>query len=101
MILPVSVGVMTRIISVYGPKAVAGFGVASRIEFFALAVIRALSSVFGPFIGQNLGAKLFDRVIRGFRLAELFSLVWGFGILLFSYFCQTYCRHFQQRPFGC
>jgi len=87
MILPVSVGVMTRIISVYGPKAVAGFGVASRIEFFALAVIRALSSVFGPFIGQNLGAKLFDRVKRGLRLAELFSLVWGFGtfIVLFIF----------------
>ncbi len=82
MILPVSVGVMTRIISSYGPKAVAGFGVASRIEFFALAVIRALSSVFGPFIGQNLGAKMFDRVKRGLRLAELFSLVWGFGTFI-------------------
>jgi len=87
MILPVSVGVMTRIISVYGPNAVAGFGVASRIEFFSLAVIRALSSVFGPFIGQNLGAKLFDRVKRGLRLAEIFSLIWGFGtfIILFLF----------------
>ena len=87
MILPLSIGVMTRIISVYGPKAVAGFGVASRIEFFALAVIRSLSSVFGPFIGQNLGAKLFGRVKRGLWLAEIFSLVWGFGsfIILFIF----------------
>jgi len=87
MILPISFGLMTRLISAYGPKAVAGFGVASRIEFFALAVIRALSSVFGPFIGQNLGAKLFDRVKRGLQLAELFSLVWGFGsfIILFIF----------------
>jgi len=87
MILPISFGIMTRLISAYGPKAVAGFGVASRIEFFALAVIRALSSVFGPFIGQNLGAKLFDRVKRGLQLAELFSLVWGFGsfIILFIF----------------
>jgi len=87
MILPLSVGVMTRIISSYGSKAVAGFGVASRIEFFALAVIRALSSVFGPFIGQNLGARLFNRVKRGLRLAEIFSLIWGFGsfIILFVF----------------
>jgi len=87
MILPISFGIITRLISAYGPKAVAGFGVASRIEFFALAVIRALSSVFGPFIGQNLGAKLFDRVKRGLQLAELFSLVWGFGsfIILFIF----------------
>ena len=87
MILPLSIGVMTRIISVYGPKAVAGFGVASRIEFFALAVIHSLSSVFGPFIGQNLGAKLFGRVKRGLWLAEIFSLVWGFGsfIILFIF----------------
>ncbi|MDP8315543.1 MAG: MATE family efflux transporter, partial [Candidatus Celaenobacter antarcticus] len=99
MILPVSVGVMTRIISVYGPKAVAGFGVASRIEFFALAVIRALSSVFGPFIGQNLGAKLFDRVIRGFRLAELFSLVWGFGIFIILFiFARPIAGIFNKDP---
>jgi len=99
MILPVSVGVMTRIISVYGPKAVAGFGVASRIEFFALAVIRALSSVFGPFIGQNLGAKLFDRVKRGLRLAELFSLVWGFGIFIILFiFARPVAGIFNKDP---
>ena len=99
MILPLSVGVMTRIISVYGPKAVAGFGVASRIEFFALAVIRALSSVFGPFIGQNLGAKLFGRVKRGLQLAEIFSLLWGFGtfIILFI-FARSIAGIFNKDP---
>lgn len=99
MILPISVGIMTRIISVYGTKAVAGFGVASRIEFFGLAVIRALSSIFGPFIGQNIGAKRYERVKRGMQLAERFSLIWGFGIfLLLFFFARPIAMIFNKDP---
>ena len=80
IIIPVAIGVVTRIVSSYGEKAVAGYGVASRIEFFALAVVFALSSVIGPFVGQNLGAGLHDRVNRGIRLSNRFSILWGLGM---------------------
>jgi len=80
MIVPLGAGVVTRIISSYGPLAVAGYGVATRIEFFALAPINALSSIVGPFIGQNIGAGLSGRVKEGFRRSELFSGIIG-GIL--------------------
>jgi len=81
LIIPVAIGVVTRIVSSYGEKAVAGYGVASRVEFFALAVVYALSSVIGPFVGQNLGAGLHDRVNRGIRLSNRFSIFWGLGML--------------------
>ena len=81
IIIPVAIGVVTRIVSSYGEKAVAGYGVASRVEFFALAVVFALSSVIGPFVGQNLGAGLHDRVNRGIRLSNRFSIFWGLGVL--------------------
>ena len=87
VITPLSIGVITSLIAGYGPKAVAGFGVASRIEFFALTVIRALSSVFGPFVGQNIGAKKYNRVEKGIILSKRFAILWGaimFIILVLS-----------------
>jgi Na+-driven multidrug efflux pump len=59
---------------------VAGFGVASRIEIFAMAVIWALASVIGPFTGQNWGAGHMDRVSTGIKKSERFSIVWGLGM---------------------
>ena len=34
IIIPLATGVITRLLSAYGPETVAGYGVASRIEFF-------------------------------------------------------------------
>jgi putative MATE family efflux protein len=87
LILPVGVGVVTRFVSAYGPHAVAGYGVASRFEFFAMTVVAALSTVMGPFVGQNLGAGKIDRVRRSVRLGYRFALVWGlfvFVLMLFA-----------------
>jgi len=86
MIVPLGAGIVTRILSAYGPHVVAGYGVGTRIEFFALAVINALAAVMAPFVGQNLGAGRHDRIREGFRVAQLISLVVGafFLALLFS-----------------
>ncbi len=83
IIIPLVIGVITRLVASYGPEAVAGFGVASRIEIFALAVIWALASVIGPFVGQNWGAGKPDRVRIGIIKCEKFSMVWGFGMFVF------------------
>lgn len=80
LIVPVGTSVVISVVAVYGAEAVAGFGVASRIEALALTVIMALGSVLGPFIGQNLGAKKMDRVIRGVNLSYAFGMVWGISI---------------------
>ncbi len=82
IIVPVVFGFITRLTASYGPAAVAAFGVSSRIEFFALAIVFALSSVIGPFIGQNWGAGKLQRVKQAVRLGNRFSLVWGFGMFL-------------------
>ncbi len=82
MIVPLVVGVITRIVSSYGPAAVAAFGVSARIEFFALSVVYALASVIGPFVGQNWGAGRLDRVHLGVKQSEKFSLFWGLGACL-------------------
>jgi len=80
IIIPITIGIITRIVSSYGIKAVAGFGVVSRIEFFSLAVVHALASVFGPFIGQNIGARKFERVHTAIKISYRFSILWEIAI---------------------
>lgn len=75
--IPLSVGVLTRLVSAFGTETVAGFGVAMRIEFFALTVIQALSTVLLPFVGQNWGACMMNRVKEGVSKSNRFALGWG------------------------
>jgi putative MATE family efflux protein len=82
MLLPISAGIITKFIAVYGPEAVAGFGVATRVERFALITVFALSSVLGPFVGQNWGAKKYDRVMTGVTYSQQFSIGWGLAMFL-------------------
>lgn len=77
MILPLGAGVVTRLVSGFGKEAVAAFGVATRVDIFALAMVMALCSMLGPFVGQNHGAGLFARVRRGVRSSQLFAVSWG------------------------
>jgi Na+-driven multidrug efflux pump len=77
MLLPISAGIITRFIAAYGVEAVAGFGVATRIEMFAMITVFALSTVLGPFVGQNWGAKKYDRVMSGVKHSQRFAIGWG------------------------
>ena len=77
LIAPLSVAITTWFVAKYSPEAVAGFGVASRIESLFLVVIMGLSSIMGPFVGQNWGAKNYSRVFSGIDISLKFILYWG------------------------
>jgi Na+-driven multidrug efflux pump len=77
MVNPISVGITISLLAPFGAEAVAAFGIATRIEAFALIVLLALASSIGPFVGQNWGARQYRRVVAAVRLSSLFSLVWG------------------------
>ena len=77
LISPLSVSFATSLIAQYGTEAVAGFGLASRLEALALIVPLAISASIGPFVGQNWGAQLYGRVKRSLRLSFFFCLAWG------------------------
>jgi putative MATE family efflux protein len=99
MITPVSVGAITALVATYGAPAVAAFGVATRIDMFALTVIMSLSSVLGPFIGQNWGAGRYARVQTAVRQSELFSLAWGVLLLvIFAFFGRHVAALFNTDP---
>ena len=79
-IVPIATAIITAMIAGYGPEAVAGFGVASRIESLALVMFYALSAVIGPFVGQNLSAHNQDRILESMRLSMLFCLGAGLSM---------------------
>jgi len=81
-IIPIAMTLITAMIARYGPEAVAGFGVASRIESLVLVIFYALSSVIGPFVGQNLSAGKEGRILQSLRLCALFCLASGLMIAL-------------------
>ena len=81
LVVPLTTSLITRITSAYGAAAVAALGVAARIDVLAITVVVALSSVLGPFVGQNLGAGRLDRVNKGINLSLQFGFVWGILML--------------------
>lgn len=79
-IIPVAMTLITAMIARYGPDAVAGFGVASRVESLVLVIFYALSSVIGPFVGQNLSAGRERRIQTALRLCAMFCM--GCGLII-------------------
>jgi len=98
-IIPVAMTLITAMIARYGPDAVAGFGVASRIESLVLVIFYALSSVIGPFVGQNLSAGKESRIHESLRLTALFCMGSGLVIaLLLAVTADALPTLFSQNP---
>lgn len=59
--------VIARIIAIYGPAAIAVQKVGSQIESLSWMTASGFSTAIGAFVGQNYGARKFDRIIKGYR----------------------------------
>jgi putative MATE family efflux protein len=80
LIAPLTTAFITYQVAQFGNEAVAGFGVASRVEGLMLIALMALSAAVTPFVGQNFGAQMFDRVRAGMHWAYRFSFIYGIVI---------------------
>ncbi|MEY4642679.1 MAG: hypothetical protein RLZZ227_2673 [Pseudomonadota bacterium] len=74
MITPMAAAVLTATLAVYGPQAVAAYGVVSRLESFILIVVLGMSMSVPPFVSQNYGAHRYDRVEQGLKMSLNFVL---------------------------
>lgn len=96
---PLAIGVITGLVATYGQEATAGFGIATRIEMFALLVINALSSVYVPMLGQNIGARKTNRVTEILKTSEIFSILYGFIMMvLLMVFGKNIAQLFSDNP---
>ncbi len=82
MMIPFAAGVITAILAGFDEAAVAAYGVGTRIEFLISSVLIALSASVGPFTGQNLGARRFDRIRTALRQSNGFSIIWSVVLAL-------------------
>ncbi|MBU4487199.1 MAG: MATE family efflux transporter [Candidatus Delongbacteria bacterium] len=95
----IAFAVTTRIIAGYGKESIAGFGVGTRIEMFALAPLISLSTVMIPFVGQNLGANRIDRIREGIKFANKISLALGaIAFILLAFFGKNVTLVFNNDP---
>lgn len=77
LLVPVSLGIVTRLVAAHGTEAVAGFGAGGRVQQLATVAPIALSSGLTPFVGQNWGAGQGERMRSAIRFALRFVLIGG------------------------
>ena len=73
-------------INAFGMLVVAGSGVYSKIEGFVFLPITCFSMSLTTFIGQNLGAKQFDRAKNGARFGVVCSILLAEAVGVIVYF---------------
>jgi putative MATE family efflux protein len=66
---------VTKIVAAFGAAAVAGWAMASRIEFFTLVVVLALTMSLPPMVGRLYGAKDGTKIISLVKIVVIFSLL--------------------------
>ncbi len=77
LLFPVSIGVVTRLVSGVSQAAVAAFGAGQRVDSIGMVVYWAMSRVEAPLAGQSYGAGKLQRVYLVQRSATRLGLAWG------------------------
>ncbi|MEM7176176.1 MAG: MATE family efflux transporter [Pseudomonadota bacterium] len=67
---------LISVVSDFGDDAVAGWAVVGRLTALCFGGIFALSGSVGPIFGQNLGARLYPRLVMTYRDALIFAAVY-------------------------
>ncbi len=92
-------GVLIGLLAGTGHEAVAAYGIASRVEALAFVIIMALAVGMGPVIGQNWGARHFDRVNQTLKSAFRFVILWSiFVAVMLGLFAGTVAGLFTAEP---
>lgn len=77
---PVGNAYVTHSLANFGDDAVAGWTIVQRIIPIAFGVLFALSGAIGPIIGQNFGARQFDRVMSTLRDSLKVTLIYALTV---------------------
>lgn len=86
-------------VNAFGSIAMAGCGAYSKIEGFGFLPVTSFSMALTTFIGQNLGAKQYDRARKGARFGVLccITLAELMGLLIY-HFIPLFISAFEQTP---
>lgn len=86
-------------INAFGPEAMAGCGAYSKLEGFAFLPIMSFNMAISTFVGQNIGAKDYERTLKGARFGILCGVITCeiVGIIFFI-FAEPLIRLFDSNP---
>jgi len=95
-LMTISVGafIITYFVSAFGESVVAGYGVGLRIEQIVLIPGIGINIAVLTLIGQNNGAKKYDRVREIIRVAIRYSLYISTFAAVFIFICSGYVMGF-------
>jgi putative MATE family efflux protein len=83
---PIGQAYVIKSMAQFGDDAVAGMAIIGRLTPVAFGVVFALSGAIGPIVGQNFGAKKFDRVNETLKAGLRFTLYCVLAISTLLYF---------------
>ena len=84
-------------VNAYGSSVIAGYSVTVKIDGFVNLPLQAFSMAITTFVGQNIGAKKYDRVKKGANVTMVMALttIAVFSILMF-FFGEQFIALFNQ-----
>lgn len=74
-------------VNAFGEMAMAGYGAYSKVEGFAFLPINSFTMALTTFVGQNLGAKQYERAQKGVRFGTLVAVLLAelIGVVVFIF----------------
>jgi putative MATE family efflux protein len=100
LLMAMAMGILTWWVKrEFGEEAVAALSAGFPIVQVPVMVFWSLAASVIPFIGQNFGAGKWDRVRRGLRVGQTFTVIWGFGsYLVLLALAPVIARQFSDEP---
>lgn len=99
IIAPAMQAVLVALLARHGHEAVAAFGVVTKIEAMALVPLMAVAVGMAPIVGQNWGARKYDRVNMALGLALGFSTLWSLTVAgIIALFAHPIAGLFSDEP---
>lgn len=78
----ISIGMMLvqSVVNSFGAQVLAGFSAAMRVESICVVPMSAMGNVMSSYTAQNIGARKFDRVKKGYHTG--YGIVAAFAVIL-------------------
>lgn len=84
-------------INVYGASVIAGYSVTIKIDGFVNLPLQAFNMAITTFVGQNIGAKKYERVKKGAYITTFLAMVTiGFFVVIMYFFGRDFIALFNQ-----
>lgn len=91
--------VVQSYVNAFGSSVVAGYSASIRIDGFVNLPLQSFNMAITTFVGQNIGAKQFDRVKQGTKsaMAMTFAVIATIAVILFLY-GESFIAVFNSEP---